>query len=163
MEEILIPPVITPDAQRTTTDVGGKLDGSVGQVGMFLQELIEITGQQDAAGVSPLLELCFGDVVTLTTLMHADGTAWLSVTAMLGAMTEPESVLLISERAQVAPGPASEWHQMWHADAGHCVVWRRIPAGELRDERAVMDAIITTADQAASRLQLGHTGASEKH
>lgn len=138
--------------QTDTPDHAGALDGSVAAMRRFLCELVEMTAQGDASAATPLLELQFGDVLTVTSLSTAHGAACLVVTAFLPRSQQaayfPQSSL--APAADSAAGSDCEF--LWHADQGRHVAVRKIALADLPDERSAMDAIMDTADLAARRL-----------
>lgn len=115
----------------------------------FLAEIAEFGGQAGA----PLIELQFGDVATVTSLLLEAPGPSLSITAHLPRQEEfsffdmSHCWIFFSDTALTA---CSEL--LWHADSGHYVVIRQIPVLDLPDERSVLDAIMDTSTDAASWL-----------
>ncbi|WP_143133363.1 hypothetical protein [Pseudoduganella namucuonensis] len=115
------------------------------QLTRLLRELVELTGEE--AGPVPMLELQFGDILTRTTVQASDGN-YLVITAMLPQCGEEGYVAQASEVGSTLAAQGMEY--LWHADEGRHIGVRRVPLTELTDERGVMDAILTTSDQAAA-------------
>ncbi|QGZ42125.1 hypothetical protein IP92_05480 [Pseudoduganella flava] len=120
-------------------DDSAPLDGSAAAAVRALARLAALAGQPHAQ--TPVLELQVGDIVTRTCVDSQAGAAG-------GAQ--------LTVCAQLPPGlPADGTVQapygiegMWHADEGCHVALRRIPLAGLRSERALMDAVLETADAA---------------
>ena len=123
----------------------GTLDGSVGQLTRFLRELIAMTGQDETD--VPVLELQFGDILTKTTVQTAE-RHYLVITAYM-----PQSRPHYTSQATAMTSlqdTEEDIHYLWHADEGRYVGIRRIPVTNFPDEPSVMDAIMTTSDQASA-------------
>jgi hypothetical protein len=132
--------------RREPSDTTGALDGSAEGMHRFLQELVELTGQSIGANDVPVLELQFGEVATMTSLSANVNAPCLSITALLPRQSQPEYQPLPSVTIETLAPLSDEYEILWHADEGRYVVIRRIPIGELKDERSVMDAILDTSD-----------------
>lgn len=142
--------------QQDPTIANGTLDGSVTQVTRFLLDLIELSGQE--AQDVPVLELQLGEILTKTTVQTVDGN-YLLITAY---MPKCRRSLYVSQANAGASLQAEEGIEyLWHADEGRHIGVRRVPIGQLPDERSVMDAILTTSDQAAAWFSSRRDGKSE--
>ncbi|WP_211474769.1 hypothetical protein [Collimonas humicola] len=138
--------------QTDTPDHAGALDGSVAGMRRFLYELVEMTAQGAASDATPLLELQFGDVLTVTSLSTAHGAACLEVTAFLPRQQQAGYFPQSSLPAAAGPAAGSDCEFLWHADEGRYVAVRKIALADLPDERSVMDAIMDTSDLAVMWL-----------
>lgn len=130
----------------------GELNGCVTQVARFLRELIEMTGQDAATTHSAILELQFGEILTKTSI-QSDEKNYLLIMAFL-----PKC-----RRSQFMPRSGDTHAQgdlefFWHADEGRHIGVRRIPVAELEDERSVMDAILSTSEQASAWFSSTRSG-----
>lgn len=123
----------------------GTLDGSAAQLSRFLRELIAMSGQE-SDGV-PMLELQLGEILTRTTLPAPDG-ADLLISALLPPCGDAGYSAQSSE--EIATQAALGIEFLWHVDAGRYIGVRKVPIAKLPDERSVLDAILTTSDQAAA-------------
>ena len=127
------------------TIADGTLDGSVAQVTRFLRELIEMTGQE--AQAEPVLELQLGEILTRTSVQTVDRN-YLLITAFLPKCRRSHYISQANAATSLLAAEGVEY--LWHADEGRHIGVRRVPITDLPDERSVMDAILTTADQAAA-------------
>ena len=130
--------------QQDPTIANGTLDGSVTQVIRFLRDLIELSGQE--AQEVPVLELQLGEILTRTTVQTVDGN-YLLITAYMPKCRRSHYVSRTNMDASSQAERDMEY--LWHADEGRHIGVRKIPLTRLPDERSLMDAILTTADQAA--------------
>jgi hypothetical protein len=119
-------------------DDSAPLDGSVAAASRALERLAALAGQPHAG--APVLELQVGEIVTRACVDPAgdDGAAQLTVCAQLPPGVPVDSTV---------PAPQGI-EGMWHADEGCHVALRRIPLASLRSERALLDAVLATADTA---------------
>ena len=131
--------------QQDPTIANGTLDGSVTQVTRFLRDLIELSGQE--AQDVPVLELQLGEILTRTTVQTVDGN-YLLITAYMPKCRRSHYVSQANTGASAQAEGCIEY--LWHADEGRHIGVRKVPVAELSDERSVMDAILTTSDQAAA-------------
>jgi hypothetical protein len=131
--------------RQESTNAAGPLDGSAAQVIRFLRELIEMTGEE--AQSVPVLELQLGDILTRTTVQSDDGY-YLLITAFLPKCRNAGYIAQAS--AAVSKQAEQGIEYLWHADEGRHMGVRRVALADLPDERSVMDAILTTSDQAAA-------------
>lgn len=116
-----------------------------------LRELAGLAGQHDAAAV---LELQIGEVMTRTTVVDAAGGEYLEVQARLPASRR--SPMLGPRPGGLEPDelPAGAATISWDEESGCYLATRRVAVAEIRDERELMDAILTTADVAIGWLDL---------
>lgn len=128
--------------QQAPSNADGTLDGSVAQVTRFLRELIGMTGQEIEA--VPVLELQLGEILTRTTIQTAD-RSYLLITAIMPKCRR--SHYLLQASAETSLEDEEDIHYLWHADEGRHIGVRRIPIAKLPDERSVMGAILTMADE----------------
>jgi hypothetical protein len=131
--------------QQDPTIATGTLDGSVAQVTRFLRDLIELTGQE--AQAVPVLELQLGEILTRTTVQAADRN-YLLITAFMPQCRRSHYVSQANPASSLQEAEGIEY--LWHADEGRHIGVRKVPITDLPDERSVMDAILTTSDQAAA-------------
>lgn len=124
----------------------------IGSVKDFLCELTELAGQNDDAD-NPVLELQIGEVVSKTHVELVDGVEYLVVDAALPC-SERRAHLAAGNSAQAEEGHAPRSGIAWDEDAGRYRVTRRMRTRDLRDDRSVMDAILTTVDDAVGWLDL---------
>jgi hypothetical protein len=131
--------------QQDPTIPNDRLDGSIAQIVRFLCELIELTGQEGQ--FVPVLELQLGEILTRTTVLIEDQN-YLLITAHMPKCDRSYYISQSNEATSLQAAEGIEY--MWHADEGRHIAVRRVPAADLADERSVMDAIVTTSDQAAA-------------
>lgn len=133
------------DSTEQNGEQNGELNGNPSKVNAFVRELIEMTGQLDAA--PDVLELQFGDVLTRTSVQIAE-FSWLVTMAFLPKCGDSQ---FMPQAAMVLSLPVGgNLELFWHADEGRYVGIRRTLVSELPDERSVMDAILATAEDAAA-------------
>lgn len=130
--------------RQTPIIAAGTLNGSVEQVTRFLRELIELTGQE--AQSVPVLQLQLGEILTHTTVQMTDRN-YLLITALMPKCFRSHHLSQANEATSLQA--AQDIAYLWHADEGRHIGVRKIPITDLADERSVMDAILTTVDQAA--------------
>ena len=135
--------------QQAPTIANDILDGSVTQVIRFLRDLIQLSGQE-AQGV-PVLELQLGEILTRTAVQTMDRN-YLLITAYMPKCRRSHYVSQVSAGASAQAEGCIEY--LWHGDEGRHIGVRKVPVTELSDERSVMDAILTTSDQAAAWFSL---------
>lgn len=124
------------DSDPDNDDDSHPLDGTAAAAARALARLAVLAGQP-SAGV-PVLELLLGDVVTSACVEEGGGAACLVVTARLPPGLRVERLAVHVDGIE----------RLWHADEGCHVALRRIPLAALRTERALMDAVLETADAA---------------
>lgn len=128
----------------------GILDDTVDSVFRLLQELVLLAGQENARHALPVLELQFGDVLTISSLLEVDGLAYLSVTANLPKLVIHKCLPQAELHSLTPTTLACDGELLWHADQGRYVLLRQISLHSLADDIAVMDAIMDSSDQAAA-------------
>jgi hypothetical protein len=129
------------------TAADAEFDGSPGAVLRFMREMAGLTGEGQS-GASPVLELQFDRVLTMTSL----------------SVTPPAPALCISvhlPRDPDLPGAApgrdaltleDGGELLWDAGEGRYVILHRIPIAGLTDERALFDAVLDAKDRALAWL-----------
>lgn len=130
-------------------DILNGSNSSTHRMEAFLKEMACLVGQDiDIPGTTPVLELQFGDIRTLTMLLSDSKVPALSITVFL-----PRQELLGYSQQALSDGALGKedvkdvaW--LWHADEGCYAMIRSIPLQQLPDERSVFDVILDTADQA---------------
>jgi len=136
-----------PDDLMTTT------------VSRILLDLIGLTGQ-DSSGQA-VLELQLGEIFTRTAVEKNDVDHYLAVTASLPKCEQPHYLPLPAAHLNGSDRRMDDVDFLWHADEGRYIVLRKIALRPLRDERAVMDAILETADIATELLAAVQTPPAE--
>lgn len=92
----------------------------------------------------PILELQFGDIVTVTTLSQTDHAPHLVIAVLLPRTPMP----------QFCDSYDAHWGDLlWDADEGRHVVLRSLALSALPDERSVLDAIMDSKDAASGWLR----------
>lgn len=131
--------------KKPPTTANGTLDGSVTQVTSLLRDLVQLSGQetQDV----PVLELQLGEILTRTAVQTIDRN-YLLITAYMPKCRRSHYVSQVNAAAFSRSEGGIEY--LWHVDEGRHIGVRKVPVTELSDERSVMDAILTTSDQAAA-------------
>lgn len=115
----------------------------------MLMELIALAGQ--AAHVPPVLELLFDDILTRTWTVKAAGTTWLMVSAILPKFY---SIYPLFIRASVpadfnsVEAGLAKTEMLWMPESGRYIALAKLPAAVLPDQKALMDAILDTSDEA---------------
>lgn len=139
-----------PRPEESDWDEADTIDGTAAGLKSFLRSLVELTSQCDASQTGPVLELLFSDIVTVTSVVNGKNGDCLSVTAFLPRAQDD----IASQHATLfSPQPPAGKHHpeiLWDADEGRYVFIREIPVTHLRDERSVMDAVLTTSEQATA-------------
>lgn len=114
----------------------------------FLEEMVELTGQIDNTRSTPVLELQFGDIQTITSMSENGKTPCLSITALLPRSNETPKVMQGTNQCSAPEILAKNRDMLWDADEGRYVMVRKIPIADLPDGRSVLDTILDTFDQA---------------
>lgn len=131
-------------------DTSGALDGSVEAVDRFLRDMTALADQK--VNAVPVLELQIGEILAKTSVKTSAGCHYLLVTAFLPSCGQsycwPGSSPTLG--AQAASVGHTEF--LWHADEGRYIAMNKIPISALHDERSLMDAILTTCDEADAWL-----------
>lgn len=133
--------------------VGSLIDDTVVRMQRFLAELVEFSGQTENDYGAPVIELQFGDVMTITSLLLDVPGPSLSITTLLPCQEEAgffDMSYCWNFFSDTTLTMQSEL--LWHADKGHYVMLRQIPILDLLDERSVMDAILDASSDAANWL-----------
>lgn len=131
--------------KKPPTTANGTLNGSVTQVTSLLRDLVQLSGQE--AQDVPVLELQLGEILTRTAVQTIDRN-YLLITAYMPKCRRSHYVSQVNSAAFSRSEGGIEY--LWHVDEGRHIGVRKVPVTELSDERSVMDAILTTSDQAAA-------------
>lgn len=143
------------------SDVPGRLDGSVVAVERFLREMSGLAGQDGESGDPPVLELRFGEVLTLSSVIADAVAPGLGITAFLPRRSQPDYGSMGSLQSAMQDSLVGETDLLWHAEEGCYVLTRKVLLTDLPDERSVLDAILDTADKAwEMHLSLPDSGSS---
>jgi hypothetical protein len=123
-----------------------KLDGSIDAMGKCLNVLMKLTCQDINEHSVPVLELRFGEILTMTSLLTIDGRGYLSITAFIPRPTGD----VLQSTAHLAKSATIEGDTtiLWHANDGCYVIVRKLPISVFWDERSVLDAIADASDEA---------------
>ncbi|WP_136416927.1 MULTISPECIES: hypothetical protein [Oxalobacteraceae] len=147
--------------EANPSDAPGRLDGSVAAVERFLREMSGLAGQDSESRVTPVLELRFGDVLTLSSVIADTAAPGLGITAFLPRRSQPDYGSMTSAQSAMQLSFAGETELLWHAEEGRYVLTRKILLTDFPDERSVLDAILDTADKAwEMHLSLPDAGSS---
>lgn len=125
-----------------------KLDGSIEAMHQCLETLAELTCQDMNQNTVPVIEFQFGDIVTMTSLLRVGNRGYLSITALLPRL--PDDLPQSTSQLTTSTVTENTHGILWHADKGCYVITRKLPVSSFADERAVLDAIADTADDATA-------------
>ncbi len=132
--------------QQHDYDPPEQFGGSASAVLRCLRELVALTGQ-DRTDAPPVLELQFGDILTLTSLAFDAPQPFLCVSVYL-----PRCALVAAAAPPLASPayPGGEW--LWDASEGRYIILHSIEIGQLADEPGLLDAILAAKDRAGAWL-----------
>jgi hypothetical protein len=134
-----------PDFQSTQSE--GRLDGSAAGMHRFLSELVALAAQDDSGHSAPMLELQFGEVLAKTSMCKRDLVDCVMIVLVL-PKCEPAQL----GPPSLFPDDAFAAELLWHAEEGRHIIVRHLPVASFKDETAVLDTIMASADQVRAWL-----------